>query len=459
MTNLKKQVKRNETKKEATVMNELRCPKCGEVFEIDEAGYAAILKQVRDKEFSKELQNREKLFESEKEQAVQVAILEAEKDFNTELANKDAEIAKLIAKVKENELVTKSAIKETEAEKDKEIAELKNQLSTFEKDKQLELNKLESKLTEEIAKKENSIQKLKSEQALTAKECLIREQSLKEQFEIQLKLKDETIEQYKDFKARQSTKMIGESLEQHCEIEFNKNRALGFQNAYFEKDNDAKDGTKGDYIFREIDPECGEVVSIMFEMKNESDSNGKKKKNEDFFAKLDKDRRDKNCEYAVLVSLLEPDNEYYNEGIVDVSHHYEKMYVIRPQFFIPIITLLRNASLRSIEIKKELALIKAQNIDISNFESDMNNFKTRFLKNMKDATARFDDAIKGIDKTIKELQGIKEDLLSSERHLNAANNKIEDLSIQKLTKNNPTMQAKFDALKLEDKSKKKSRGK
>ncbi len=455
MTNLKKQAKRNETTKEVTVMNELRCPKCGEVFEIDEAGYAAILKQVRDKEFSKELQNREKLFESEKEQAVQVAKLEAEKDFNTELANKDAEIAKLIAKVKESELVTKSAIKETEAEKDKEIAKLKNQLSSFEKDKQLELNKLESKLTEEIVKKENSIQKLKSEQALTAKECLIREQSLKEQFEIQLKLKDETIEQYKDFKARQSTKMIGESLEQHCEIEFNKNRALGFQNAYFKKDNDTKDGTKGDYIFREIDPECGEVVSIMFEMKNESDSNGKKKKNEEFFAKLDKDRRDKNCEYAVLVSMLEPENEYYNEGIVDVSHRYEKMYVIRPQFFIPIITLLRNASLRTMEYKKELELMRKQNVDVSNFERDMNDFKTRFLKNVKDARARFDDAISGIDKAIKNLQDIKAALVTSGNHLNAANNKVDDLSIKKLTKDNPTMQAMFDALKLEDKSKKK----
>jgi hypothetical protein len=252
--------------------------------------------------------------------------------------------------------------------------------------------------------------------------------------------------------------MIGESLEQHCEIEFNKNRALGFQNAYFKKDNDTKDGTKGDYIFREIDPECGEVVSIMFEMKNESDSNGKKKKNEEFFAKLDKDRRDKNCEYAVLVSLLEPENDFYNEGIVDVSNHYEKMYVIRPQFFIPIITLLRNAARNSLEVRKELALVKAQNIDISNFEADMNEFKTRFFKNVKDASARFDDAINGIDKAIANLQDIKRALQTSEKHLNAANNKVEGLSIQKLTKDNPTMQAKFDALKIADKTKKKDKG-
>ena len=406
-------------------MNELQCPKCGEKFQIDEAGYAAILKQVRDKEFSKEIESREQQFEYEKEQAIQVERLKSEKDFNNELAKKDAE-----------------------------IFELKNQLSSYEKDKKLELSELESKLNAKIAEKENSIAKLESAQALTEKECQIREQSLKEQYEIQLKLKDETIEQYKDFKAKLSTKMVGESLEQHCEMEFNKNRALGFQNAYFEKDNDSKSGTKGDYIFREVDSDGVEVLSIMFEMKNETDTMGAKKKNEDFFSKLDKDRREKNCEYAVLVSLLEPDNEYYNEGIVDVSNHYEKMYVIRPQFFIPIITILRNASLRSIEVKKELAMIKAQNIDISNFEADMNDFKTKFFKNVKDASARFDDAISGIDKTIKNLQDIKEALILSEKHLNSANNKVEDLSIKKLTRNNPTMKAKFDALKLEDKKKK-----
>jgi len=404
-------------------MNELQCPKCGEKFQIDEAGYAAILKQVRDKEFSNELKSREQQFEYEKEQAVQVAKLEAEKDFNNELIKKEAE-----------------------------VAELKNKLSSYEKDKKLEISELELKLNAAIAEKDNNIAKLQSAQALTEKECQLREQSLKEQYEVQLKLKDEAIEQYKNFKAKLSTKMVGESLEQHCEMEFNKHRALGFQNAYFEKDTETKNGTKGDYIFREIDPDCGEVLSIMFEMKNETETQGAKKKNEEFFSKLDKDRREKNCEYAVLVSLLEPDNEYYNEGIVDVSHRYEKMYVIRPQFFIPIITLLRNASLRSLEIKKELAMIKAQNIDISNFESDMNDFKNKFFKNVKDAKSRFDDAISGIDKAIKNLQDIKEALLTSEKHLNSANNKVEDLSIKKLTRNNPTMKAKFDALKITDKN-------
>ena len=404
-------------------MNELQCPKCGEKFQIDEAGYAAILKQVRDKEFSNELKSREQQFEYEKEQAVQVAKLEAEKDFNNELIKKEAE-----------------------------VAELKNKLSSYEKDKKLEISELELKLNAAIAEKDNNIAKLQSAQALTEKECQLREQSLKEQYEVQLKLKDEAIEQYKNFKAKLSTKMVGESLEQHCEMEFNKHRALGFQNAYFEKDTETKNGTKGDYIFREIDPDCGEVLSIMFEMKNETETQGAKKKNEEFFSKLDKDRREKNCEYAVLVSLLEPDNEYYNEGIVDVSHRYEKMYVIRPQFFIPIITLLRNASLRSLEIKKELAMIKAQNIDISNFESDMNDFKNKFFKNVKDAKSTFDDAISGIDKAIKNLQDIKEALLTSEKHLNSANNKVEDLSIKKLTRNNPTMKAKFDALKITDKN-------
>ena len=436
-------------------MNELQCPKCGEKFQIDEAGYAAILKQVRDKEFLKEIQTREQQYISEKEQAVQVAVLEAEKDFNSELTRKDAEITKLMAQLKENELIKTSAVKDKEAEKDKEIAELKSQLLTYEKDKKLELNELETKLNAKISEKDKDIETLKAEQALTAKECQLREQNIIQTYEAQLKMKDETIEQYKDFKARLSTKMIGESLEKHCEMEFNKNRALGFQNAYFEKDNDASGGTKGDYIFRESDQDGGEILSIMFEMKNESDTVGAKKRNEDFFAKLDKDRRDKKCEYAVLVSLLEPDNEYYNEGIVDVSHRYEKMYVIRPQFFIPIITILRNASLRSLEVKKELALIKAQNLDISNFENDMNDFKTKFFNNMKDASARFEDAIKGIDKTIDTLKKIKEALMKSESHLSSANKKVEDLSIKKLTKNNPTMKAKFDALTLSDKKSKK----
>jgi hypothetical protein len=454
----KKQPKTNDTKlnkKEVITMNNLQCPKCGEKFQIDEAGYAAILKQVRDKEFSKELQSREQQFESEKNQAIQVAKLEAEKGFNIELTKKDAEIAKLEAKIKESDLIKKSAVKETAAEKDKEMAELRNQLSSFEKDKLLELKKLESKLTEEIAKKENSIEKLKSEQALTEKECLLREQSLKERYEIQLKLKDETIEQYKDFKAKLSTKMIGETLEQHCETEFNRFRSTAFSGSYFEKDNDVKSGSKGDYIFRAYDEDKNEYISIMFEMKNEADTTSTKKKNEDFFKELDKDRKEKKCEYAVLVSLLEPESDLYNSGIVDVSYKYEKMYVIRPQFFIPIITLLRDAARHSLEYRKELERIKMQNIDVSNFEAELNDFKDKFVKNVKDAGLRFNDAISGIDKAIKNLQSIKDALLLSEKHLSSANNKVEDLSIKKLTRNNPTMKAKFDALKITDKKKKK----
>jgi hypothetical protein len=271
---------------------------------------------------------------------------------------------------------------------------------------------------------------------------------------MQLKMKDETIEQYKDFKAKLSTKMIGESLEQHCETEFNRFRATAFQNVYFEKDNDARTGSKGDYIFRAYDEDKNEFVSIMFEMKNEADTTSTKKKNEDFFKELDKDRREKNCEYAVLVSLLEPESELYNSGIVDVSYKYEKMYVIRPQFFIPIITLLRDAAMHSLEYNQELERIKMQNIDVSNFEAELNDFKDKFVKNVKDAGLRFQDAIAGIDKAIKNLQNIREALLLSENHLNSANNKVEDLTIKKLTKNNPTMQAKFDALKISDKKKK-----
>ena len=271
---------------------------------------------------------------------------------------------------------------------------------------------------------------------------------MKEQYENQLRFKDEEIERYKDFKAKLSTKMVGETLEQHCEIEFNRLRATGFQNAYFEKDNDAKSGSKGDYIYRDIDAEGGEFISIMFEMKNEMDTTSTKKKNEDFLKELDKDRREKNCEYAVLVSLLEPENELYNSGIVDVSHKYQKMYVIRPQFFIPIITMLRNAALNALEYRRELALIKAQNIDVSNFEAEMNDFKDKFSRNFRLASEKFHKAIEEIDKTIDHLQKTKEALLSSENNLRLANNKAEDLSIKRLTRNNPTMQAKFAELHL-----------
>lgn len=425
----------------------IECPKCHEVFQVDEAGYAAIVKQIRDKEFNKDIKERETQFEKEKENALQVVKLEAEKIFQDKLSEKEKEIAELLSKLETEKLSKTSAVQATEAEKDKEIAELKNKLDSFNKDKQIEINELISKKDAELVEKNNEILKLQGQKDLGEKEFQIKEQNLKEKYEVQLHCKDEEIARYKDFKAKLSTKMLGETLEQHCEISFEQNRAMAFQSAYFEKDNNAKSGSKGDYIFRDYDEEGTEYLSIMFEMKNEADTTSTKKKNEDFFKELDKDRREKNCEYAVLVSMLEPENDLYNNGIVDVSHKYEKMYVVRPQFFMPIITLLRNATRHSLDYRKELALIKAQNIDVSNFEDEMNEFKEKFIKNVKDAGARFNDAIKGIDKTIKSLQDIKDALLLSEKHLNSANNKVEDLSIKRLTKNNPTMQAEFEELK------------
>ena len=442
-------------------MQEIKCPKCGEVFQVDESGYSAIVQQVRDKEFSKELKSREAQFELEKDNAVQLAKLAIEKDLSEKLIQKDSEIAKLKADItteqikisfnQEEQISKKSEISETIAQKDKEIVELKNKLASFDKDKELELTKLVNKMNTELSEKDTCIAKLNNEKELTQKESQLKEQSLKDQYEEKLRFKDEEIARYKDFKAKLSTKMVGESLEQHCEIEFNKLRATGFQRAYFEKDNDAKTGSKGDYIYRESDPEGGEFISIMFEMKNEMDSTSTKKKNEDFLKELDKDRREKKCEYAVLVSLLEPENELYNSGIVDMSHRYPKMYVIRPQFFIPIITLLRNASLNSLEYRKELAVIKAQNIDVSNFEAQMNDFKEKFAKNYELASRKFKTAIEEIDKTIDHLQKTKEALLSSENNLRLANNKAEDLTIKRLTRNNPTMEAKFAELNNSEK--------
>lgn len=401
-------------------MQEIKCPKCGEIFKVDESGYAAIVKQVRDKEFSDELKSRETQYKSEKDSAVQLAKLESEKDFNEKLNQKDAEISKL-----------------------------KAEIESFNKDKQIEINNLVNKMNSEISEKDNSIAKLKNEKELNEKEFLLKEQSLKNQYEDKLRFKDEEIERYKDFKARLSTKMIGETLEQHCQNSFNQIRQTAFPHAYFEKDNDAKSGSKGDYIYRDYDSEACEYISIMFEMKNEADTTATKKKNEDFFAELDKDRKQKKCEYAVLVSMLEADSELYNSGIVDVSYRYDKMYVIRPQFFIPMITLLRNAAMNSLEYKRELEVIKAQNIDVSNFEAEMNDFKEKFSRNYELASKKFKTAIEEIDKTIDHLQKTKDALLSSENNLRLANNKAEDLSIKRLTKNNPTMQAKFDSLKIE----------
>ena len=429
-------------------MQEIKCPKCGEVFQVDESGYAAIVKQVRDKEFSKEIQTREKQFESDKENAVELAKLEAEKEYTEKLNKKEAEIAKLKSEIETEQLAKKSAVNETAAEKDKEIAELKNKLDSFNKDKELEINKLLTKMNTELSQKDNCITKLTGEKELTKKEFQLKEQSIKDKYETEIRFKEEEIERLKDYKLKLSTKMVGESLEQHCETEFNRLRATGFQKAYFEKDNDAKSGSKGDYIYRDYDFDGGEFISIMFEMKNETDTTSTKKKNTDFLKELDKDRKEKNCEYAVLVSLLEPENELYNTGIVDMSHHFEKMYVVRPQFFIPIITLLRNAALNSLQYKKELAMIQAQNIDITNFEAEMNDFKDKFARNVRISSEKFQKAIAEIDKTIKHLEKTKEALLSSDKHLQLANDKAEDLSIRKLTKNSPMIREKFDELKL-----------
>lgn len=410
-------------------MQEIKCPKCGEIFQVDESGYAAIVKQVRDKEFEKEISSRESQFLNEKEAAIKLAQSETERKYQDIIISKEKELFN------------------TTAQKNVEILELKAKIESYEKDKNLELNKFEIEKEKALAEKDKQIAKLTNKIETNEKENLLKELSLKEQYKIQLQFKEEEIARYKDFKARLSTKMVGESLEQHCELEFNKLRATGFQNAYFEKDNDAKTGSKGDYIFREANPEGIEIVSIMFEMKNEMDTTSTKKKNEDFLKELDKDRREKNCEYAVLVSLLEPENELYNSGIVDMSHKFPKMYVIRPQFFIPIITLLRNAALNSLQYKQELAIIRSQNIDISNFEESMNDFKEKFARNYEIASKKFKTAIEEIDKTIDHLQKTKEALLSSENNLRLANNKAEDLSIKRLTKNNPTMAAKFAELK------------
>lgn len=423
-------------------MQEIKCPKCGEVFQVDESGYAAIVKQIRDREFQKEVYEREAQFKAH--------LQTLEKDRQLAIKNaisiKDAEIAELKAQINANAQNNKLTINEAVAVKEKEITALQARLTAYEMEKRLAISEVVFKNEKVLAAKNQELLRLTNQIEANEKENKIREQSIKDGYEEKLRSKDEQIAYYKDFKARQSTKMIGESLEQHCLIEFNKLRATAFQNAYFEKDNDARSGSKGDFIFREYDNEGTEFISIMFEMKNEADETSTKHKNEDFLKELDKDRKEKNCEYAVLVSLLEADNELYNNGIVDVSYRYPKMYVIRPQFFIPMITLLRNAALNSLQYQKELATIKNQNIDISHFEADMNEFKEKFSRNYRLASEKFKKAIEEIDKTIDHLQKTKEALLSSENNLRLANNKAEDLSIKRLTRNNPTMQAKFTEL-------------
>lgn len=423
-------------------MNEIKCPNCGTVFQIDEVDYESIVKQIRDKEFEKELDQREKQHEIDKNNAIKLAEAKVEKDLSKILNEKSLEINNLKneLKVKETETQSKIEKKYTEELNKKilEVNELKNSIKLKETEQEL-------KLKEAISEKEKVIDSLNTRLETNKNEFLLKEKSLKENYEEKIKSKDEQIVYYKDFKAKQSTKMIGESLEQHCHNEFNKLRPL-FGNVYFEKDNDVKTGSKGDFIFREFDDENIEIISIMFEMKNEADETSSKHRNEDFLKELDKDRKEKKCEYAVLVSLLEIDNDYYNNGIVDVSHKYKKMYVIRPQFFIPLITLLRGASLNTLEYKKQLQLVQNQNIDISHFEDNMNSFKEGFSRNYIIASDKFKKAIEEIDKTIDHLQKTKEALLSSENNLRLANNKADDLTIKKLTSNSPTMAKMFEEI-------------
>lgn|SRR5690554_9092 len=420
-------------------MNEIICPNCKKAFKVDEAGFADILKQVRDHQFEEELTTRLALAEREKINAVELAKVQVKNLLQEDLAKKDRELSELKAK-------SDATLAEQLAKKEREISDMQARIQRAEIQKQLEVSEAVKLIEKE---RDQLVNHLKIKET----ETQLLEKSIKEQFTGKLLMKDETIKmkddeiaRLKDFKQKLSTKMVGETLEQHCETEFNKLRATAFQNAYFEKDNDSRGGSKGDFIYRETDEAGNEIISIMFEMKNENDETATKKKNEDFFAKLDKDRNDKTCEYAVLVSLLEADNEFYNTGIVDVSHKYNKMYVVRPQFFIPIITLLRNAAMNSMQYKAELNLMRNQNIDITNFEDKINTFKEGFARNYELASRKFKTAIDEIDKTISHLQKTKEALLSSENNLRLANNKADDLTIKKLTYGNPTMKAKFDKL-------------
>ena len=433
-------------------MNEIKCPKCGTVFQIDEQDYESIVKQVRDHTFEEELNERKAQFQRELESAVKLAKADTEKKLLEQVNQLKMANANLETRIQSSEEEKKQAVQSTKAAVEKEytskISELTLSKTKLEND--LKLKDTENKLAVEqaISAKDKTIDSLSNELSLKEKEFQLKETSMKESYESKLKDKDEQIAYYKDFKARQSTKMIGESLEQHCSTEFNKLRSL-FKNCYFEKDNDAKTGSKGDFIFRAYadDEHTSEIVSIMFEMKNEADQTATKHKNEDFFKELDKDRKEKKCEYAVLVSLLELDNEYYNVGIVDVSYQYEKMYVIRPQFFIPLITLIKDLASKSLEYKNELELVRSQNIDITHFEQNINTFKDSFSRNYRLASERFAKAIEEIDKTIDHLQKTKEHLLKTEDNLRLANNKAQDLTIKKLTHKNPTMAKMFDDLK------------
>ena len=421
-------------------MNEIKCPNCGTTFQINESEYEKIVKQIKNKEFEKELTIREKEYRLDKENEVLKVKTQIKEQLTQELNQKEIQITKLKQEVEIKETETKNKL-------DKEYTSTINNLKIEIEKLKGELSKKDAenklKVEETTTKKDKEIQELTSKLDITTKEYELKEKNVKEKYESKLKDKDEQIAYYKDFKARQSTKMIGESLEQHCLASFNRLRPL-FTNSYFEKDNDAKTGSKGDFIFRDYDEEGNEIVSIMFEMKNEADATATKHKNEDFLKELDKDRREKNCEYAVLVSLLEIENEYYNDGIVDVSHYYDKMYVIRPQFFIPLITLIRNLAQKTTTYKKELETIKNQNIDITHFEENILKFKDAFGRNYRLASERFTKAIEEIDKTIDHLQKTKEHLLKTNDNLRLANNKAEDLTIKKLTTNSPTVRKMFE---------------
>lgn len=459
-------------------MAEITCPKCHATFTISEEEYKSIRMQLRDQEFVTALHEREQAFEQSKLDAVKIAEAAVTKELQQVISEKTAEIsslkAQLVTKTTENELAVKNAVADKEkqiaelaakieaareaksaavnevvAQKETEIATLKAQIQANKTEQDLAVQKAVAEKADELNQKVIEIEQLKGQIDSKAKEAELAQNNLKASYEQQLKFKDEEIERYKDFKAKQSTKMIGESLEVFCKNEFDKMRPVGFQNATFEKDNKiSESGSKGDFIFRETE-EGVEFISIMFEMKNEMDTTATKHKNEDFFKELDKDRKEKKCEYAVLVTLLEPENDLYNNGIVDVSYKYEKMYVVRPQFFIPIITLLRNAARNSLKYRKELAVVQNQNIDITNFEEKLNGFKEKFDRDCRLADKNFEDAINDIDKTIKNLEKIKKELQLTVSHLKLADNKLQDITIKKLVRGNPTMAAKFAELKTE----------
>ncbi|TWA89392.1 DUF2130 domain-containing protein [Bradyrhizobium stylosanthis] len=461
-------------------MHEIICPHCDKAFKVDESGYADILKQVRDADFAQQLHERLELAERDKQSTVELAKAQVRNDLQKAAAGKDAEIQELKAKLDGSETAQKLAVTEAlnavekerdrlanalaeserekkaaselaealrateqhklSAAKEKEIQELKAKLQAVEFEKKLAVTEAVGVLEKERDELKNGIKQAQLEKQLS-------EQALKDKYETQIKDRDDAIERLKDMKARLSTKMVGETLEQHCETEFNRVRSMAFPRAYFEKDNDARSGSKGDYIFRDSNDAGTEMISIMFEMKNESDRTATKSKNEDFLKELDRDRTEKGCEYAILVSLLEPDNELYNAGIVDVFHRYPKMYVIRPQFFLPMITLLRNAAINSLKYKTELALVKAQNIDITQFESQLETFKNGFARNYDLASRNFQTAIAEIDKSIDHLQKTKDALMGTDRNLRLANDKAQDVTIKKLTRGNPTMAEKFAELK------------